>query len=436
MTFAFTGAISTMLFIFVSRQVYVLGALLVIVGVVCLGSSFVLLNSFIPVLAANHPKARRHVAEDAGEPSVNGYSGQESESAKISPELKMSTQISSKGVGLGYAAAVSVEILSIGLLVLLKQAHFSAESTPLRCVLFMVGTFWACLTIPGALWLRNRAGPSIRVTAPWKTKLPAAFQYVAFAWRSLWKTITTAAKLRQNWVFLLAWFLLSDAIATVSGTAILFARTELHMGTIAVAMLSIVATLSGIAGAFAWPLISKRLGLQTRSTIMACMVMMEIVPLYGMLGFLPFIRAWGVGGLQQAWEVYPLGFVHGFVMGGISSYCRAFYGQLVPPGSEAAFYALFAITDKGSSAVGPAIVGALVDNIGTIRPAFVFLAILIALPIPLVYIVDVRKGREDAAALSKHLRYAGDQGIRMQDYEETNEGELEAGEGLLGHQED
>jgi UMF1 family MFS transporter len=198
-----------------------------------------------------------------------------------------------------------------------------------------------------------------------------------FAWSSVWKTAKTAVRLRQTGVFLIAWFLLSDAVATVSGTAILFARTELHMGTIAIALLSITATASGIAGAFAWPRISKRYGFETKSAIMACVLLMEIIPFYGLLGFLPFVQSWGVGGLQQAWEIYPLGFVHGFVMGGLSSYCRAFYGEIIPPGSEAAFYALYAITDKGSSAVGPTIVGAIIDRVGTIRPAFGFLAVLI-----------------------------------------------------------
>ena len=68
------------------------------------------------------------------------------------------------------------------------------------------------------------------------------------------------------------------------------------------------------------------------------------------------VKRWGVGGLQQKWEMYPLGAVYGFVLGGLSSYCRSLFGELIPPGSEAAFYALYAITDKGSSVFGPAIV--------------------------------------------------------------------------------
>ncbi|KAF2168731.1 hypothetical protein M409DRAFT_20749 [Zasmidium cellare ATCC 36951] len=421
--FAFTGATATAAMVLVWPQVYLLGSLFIIVAVVCLGSTFVLLNAFLPLLAARHPIVQAQ---------SNGSIVQLPKLESTSPELKLSTQISAKGVGLGYAAAVSVQILSILLLVLLKKANFAAESTPLRFVLLLVGTFWFALTLPGALWLRNRPGPSLRISTPWSSRLPAAFQYLTFAWRSVWNTVRTATKLRQTWVFLIAWFLLSDAIATVSGTAILFARTELHMGTIAIALLSITATASGMAGAFAWPRISRRFGLETKYTILFCMIMMEIIPLYGLLGFIPFVKSWGVIGLQQAWEIYPLGFVHGFLMGGLSSYCRAFYGEIIPPGSEAAFYALMAITDKGSSAVGPAIVGAIVDALGTIRPAFGFLAVLIAMPMPLIYIIDVRRGREEASALSKHLGYdAG--GITMNDYDLVDENE--AGEGLLREEE-
>lgn len=410
LAFAFTGALATMMFILVFPRIYLLGAALTIIGVVSLGSTFVLLNSFLPLLASNHPEVtqQKHDAQSA--------------------QLKLSVQISSKGVGLGYAAAVSVQVISIGLLVLLKKAHFSSESTPLRFILFVVGSFWAALTVPGALWLRDRPGPPLKPSTSRHARMPRPVQYMIFAWSSVWKTVKTAAKLRQTAIFLVAWFLLSDAIATVSGTAILFARTELHMGTIAIALLSITATSSGIAGAFAWPRISKRFGFQTKTAIIACVLMMEIIPFYGLLGFLPFIKSWGVGGLQQAWEIYPLGFVHGFVMGGLSSYCRAFYGEIIPPGREAAFYALYAITDKGSSAVGPAIVGAIVDSVGTIRPAFGFLAVLIALPIPLVYFVDVRKGRADAVALSDKGERAGRQGMAMEDYQGLGG---EASEGLL-----
>lgn len=109
-------------------------------------------------------------------------------------------------------------------------------------------------------------------------------------------------------------------------------------------------------------------------------------------------------------------------MGGLSSYCRSFFGSLIPEGKEAAFYALYAITDKGSSAVGPAVVGVIVDRTGGIRPAFWFLAVLIALPLPLIWMVDVERGKGDARRLGEMIRRAGGEG---EDLSEGGSGEEE-----------
>lgn len=136
---------------------------------------------------------------------------------------------------------------------------------------------------------------------------------------------------------------------------------------------------------------------------MVCIGLFEIIPLYGMLAYIPLFKRLGVIGLQQAWEIFPLAFVHGVVSGGLSSYCRSFFGLLIPPGSEAAFYALYAATDKGSSFIGPAIVGMLIDATGQVRSGFFFIAVLILLPIPLVWMVDADKGRREGVAMAEML---------------------------------
>lgn len=269
-------------------------------------------------------------------------------------------------------------------------------------------------------WLRNRPGPPLDVAGA-GSRWRAWLRLIGFAWRSLWKTVKVAAKLREAIVFLIAWFLLSDAIATVSGTALLFARTELKMSTTSVGLLSVTATLSGMAGAFLWPVISRRFQLKSNQTIMLCIALFEIIPLYGMLAYIPLFKRWGVIGLQQPWEIFPLAFVHGAVSGGLSSYCRSFFGLLIPPGSEAAFYALYAATDKGSSVIGPAIVGMLIDATGQVRSGFFVIAVVIVLPIPLVWMVNADKGRQEGVAMAETL-----------DKRETADGgDDEEAEGLL-----
>lgn len=210
--------------------------------------------------------------------------------------------------------------------------------------------------------------------------------------------------------FLSAWFLLSDAIATVSGTAVLFAKTQLEMGPAALAGINVIVTICGVFGAFSWSHLSRYFNARPSQTIMACICLFETIPLYGLLGFVPAIKRLGVFGLQQPWEMYPLGAVYGLVLGGLSSYCRSLFGELIPPGFEAAFYSLYAITDKGSSIFGPAIVGAITQRYGEIRPAFVFLAVLIGVPLPLMMLVDVDRGRRDAAELRKELEGGKEEG--------------------------
>ena len=400
-----------MLFLLVSPSVYMLGPLLVIIGVTCLGSSFVLLNSYLPLLVSKHPSLRNGGRTTLGSEEAfwshstgSGIDGDELPTIKLElPESQLSTKISSKGIGIGYCAAVLVQCSSIVLLYTFSGSSVakSSPSLPLRTVLFMVGLCWFVFTIPAAFFLRERPGSPLNIHIHDKNYIRVCLSYASFAWLSLWRTIKVAVKLRQVRIFLLAWFLLSDAVATISGTAILFARTELEMGTIPIAIVSITATCSGIVGAFVWPRISDRFHLAPNYTIIGCIMLMEIIPIYGLLGLLPFVQRWGVGGLQKSWEIYPLAFIHGFVMGGLSSYCRSFFGLLIPPGHEAAFYALYAVTDKGSSAIGPAIVGAIVDKTGTIRPAFGFLAILIAMPGPLIWLIDVDRGHNDATTFSR-----------------------------------
>src|SRR5437588_643055 len=97
--------------------------------------------------------------------------------------------------------------------------------------------------------------------------------------------------------------------------------------------------------------------------------------------------------------MYGLAVLYGFVLGGLGSYARSLFAQIVPPGHEAAFFGLYAITDKGSSMFGPAIVGLITDKTGDIRYAFIFLLLLLLLSLCFLRFVDVERGRARALAL-------------------------------------
>lgn len=434
LAFAWIGSFSVMAYIFVSEKIYILGALLAIVSNTSFGASFVLLNSFLPLLVRHHPTLKYpedtrtpdlaatddesqrledstlldtdgdNTLDDSTAALLSGGTIEEGEIAAArvrshqdvtGRELLLSTQISAKGIGIGYIAGLFLQCVAIFILIRMHNTTWSQ-----RVVLFVIGAWWAIFTVPAAMWLRPRPGPPLPASST-KSGLRAWISYTLFAWKSLFRTIQLARRLIDIVLFLCGWFLLSDAIATTSSTAILFAKTQLHMEPWALGLINVISTAAGIVGAFSWSFISRQFHLQVHQTILACIGLFEIIPLYGLLGYLPFVKSWGVFGLQQPWEMYPLAAIYGFVLGGLSGYCRSLYGELIPPGSEAAFYALYAITDKGSSVFGPAIVGAIIDASGEIRPAFWFLAVVVGLPAPLIWFIDVDRGRAQGEKLAE-----------------------------------
>ncbi len=453
LTFAWMGSSCVMLYIFISKGTYVLGAVLAIVSNTCFGASFVLLNSFLPLLVRHHPAVQPHAAPTPdlaathaeSQPLEDSFHEADPEAAAAmadsaaallppdgpaarrrlvrtqtheeltSLELSLSTQISAKGIGIGYSAGLFVQCVAILIVFKMKNSTWSQ-----RIVLFLIGAWWAAFTVPAALWLRPRPGPPLPST-PSQSPLRAWVSYCIFAWKSLFRTVRLARRLVDIVLFLAGWFLLSDAIATTSSTAILFAKTQLHMAVWALGLINVISTTTGVLGAFSWAFVSRRFGLKPHHTILACIALFELIPLYGLLGYLPFVRNWGVLGLQQPWEMFPLAAVYGFVLGGLGGYCRSLFGELIPPGSEAAFYALYAITDKGSSVFGPAIVGAIIDASGEIRPAFWFLAALVGLPAPLFYFVDVDRGKREGEKLAEVI-----EGFKVRPSEPNSSGESDA----------
>jgi len=446
--FATMGSIATMFFLPTVPQVILLGSVFAIVANTCFGAGGVLLNSFLPLLVRHHPELQ--LEEPAADTSFEYEEGQadgtttdDSTSALLpasdpimkayspsmasvtSEELRLSARISSYGVGIGYLASLIVQALAITIVKLMGSTLFS-----LRLVVFVIGAWWLLFTIPAAFWLRPRPGPPLHLH-PNMSKWRSGLAYIAYSWKSLGKSLYHARQLRDVVMFLGAWFLLSDGIATISGTAILFAKTSLEMKPAALALINIVVTLSGIIGALAWSKLSSMMNLKPIQTIFICICILELIPIYGLLGYLPPVKALGFLGLQQPWEMYPLGAIYGFVLGGISSFCRSLFGELIPPGFEAAFYALYAITDKGSSVFGPAIVGAIIDATGEIRPAFWFLVSLIGVPLPIMLLVNVERGKRDGIAMARKLEgkptreeesQAEEETVRLVDEEEERDG--------------
>jgi len=153
---------------------------------------------------------------------------------------------------------------------------------------------------------------------------------------------------------------------------------------------------AGILGSLFFPALQRRFGWSNLYVLVLLVVLVSCIPAYGCLGFVPFVRRMRVGGLTTPGEMFGLAVYFGFAYGAFQSYARACYAEMIPPGEEARWYALFSITDKSSSFVGPLIVGLIADSTGNIRYAFFFLVVMVWLAVPVLWSVDVERGRIDA----------------------------------------
>jgi MFS transporter, UMF1 family len=269
----------------------------------------------------------------------------------------------------------------------------------LQLAVFVSGIWWAFFTIPAGLWMRPRPGPPLP-DSDTENVLLLTLEYIIYGWKVIITTLGHARRLKDVVYFLCAWFLLSDGFATITSTAILFAKTVLGMEPAGLATIGILTTASGILGSILWPRVLtpriKFLHNSPHRTIVFILCLTLFLPLYGLLGFLPIFKSLGWGGLLHKNEMFFLAVGFGFLFGGLQGYCRSLFAELVPAGLEANMFALYAVTDKGSSAIGPAIVGVITDLTHEIRWSFLFLGAMIAASIPLMAKIDVVRGKADA----------------------------------------
>ncbi|KIO32368.1 hypothetical protein M407DRAFT_108487 [Tulasnella calospora MUT 4182] len=432
--FAALGSFSATLFLPLSSTspLWAASALLAIFANVSFGASIVALNAYLPSLARSAPEvvAAKMEAEHLGSESHNQADGATvgAEEAKEAVEKyhnllsRTTSRISSQGIAIGYAAGIALLLLALVPVTLLHGSTFS-----LRLAIGMSGIWWAVFTLPSWLWLpggRNVAGKedsdgvqeeeqglladadsiSEATATPESERDWTVWAEIVKSWRRLGEMLhpTEIRKLRNTFWFLTAWFLLSDGFTTITSTAILFAKTTLHMPATSLVLIGAITPLSGIIGSLAWPRLQRKLGWSNLRALVALVLVAAVIPLYGCLGFLPWLKGAKFGGLTTKGEMWALAVYFGSVYGAFQSYARSVFAELIPPGEEARWYGLYSITDKSSSFFGPLVVGLIADATGNIRFAFFFLFFMLLVPVPILLgAVDVERGREDAARYSE-----------------------------------
>ena len=174
-------------------------------------------NPIVPLISDSTP-----LVSDAYSPTAASLPSSSVKSQYDETLSRTISRISSRGIALGYAAGIILLIIA-----LIPVARLHGSTFALRLAIGLSGLWWMFFTIPAALWLpgmdssteeSNSSGSAnsawgdvptgvLPLSSDWNSR-----QGVIQAWKRLghmlrWSEIK---KLKNTFIYLAAWFLLSD----------------------------------------------------------------------------------------------------------------------------------------------------------------------------------------------------------------------------------
>ncbi|TPX31683.1 hypothetical protein SmJEL517_g05068 [Synchytrium microbalum] len=364
--FSIIGTIFQFAWLTITKDtLYWLGAIYGILGSMAMGSAYVFFLSYLPILTRHHPKTL--------EAKASGMSFNELHAVSQTVSNQLSTYAFMSAYG------TSVLVIVIGAVIALAMG---TTIYSLQVAIAIGGVFTTVLLIPAFMMLKQRPGPP----------MPKGVNPYTFGWKKTFQTLSKARQLPSLFFMLISWFMISDALNTIGALAILFASKELHPSQTILAILALEVYVFGVIGAWLFWQIQKFFKLSTWTMTVIVQFCAFIVPVWGALGLITSSPI----GLRVLPEFIVASAWHGLLLGAYQSFSRVLYSELMPIGHESEFFALYEVTDKGSSWIGPLVSAALTDATHNNRYAFLFVIVLLVIGQCLMWGVRPLAGRHQA----------------------------------------
>ena len=342
--FCYLGAASCAALYFIHGDLYVLGAIFFILTKLGAGASIVFFNSFLSDIAT----------EDRRD------------------------QISSWGFASGYLGGFITLIVGAVLIFSAPALGISTEYAARLCFLF-AGIWWGAFSIITFLLLKSRM--PVREAPTQKGYVRAGLSELAGTFRELFR-------LKHTLYFLISYLLYNDGIQTVIAMSAVFLSQELFVSrglptdTSVLIIAFMIAQFVGFIGALVFERISRVSS--SKTAILISLVIWSAIVIYGFRF------------LETVTEAYIMSGAIGFVLGGSQALSRSLFSQMIPKGRESAFFGIYAISERGTSWIGPIVFGLVAQFTNSYRPAILALIVFFIVGSIILYFVDTEKAIHEA----------------------------------------
>lgn len=239
-------------------------------------------------------------------------------------------RIGGYGFAAGYVGAMATIVIALVATIFLDL--------PYTYAFFLSALFFLIFAIPSIMNLKNRPAK----------KLPGEgdIGLITVGFRRVRRTLSEIRNYKGLPLFLVAYFLFSDAITTVIYYAAIFGVVVYAFDTTLTLIFFAVTQLAAIPGAFVFGWVADRIG--TKKTLIITLfiwiVALTMAYLFTALG-------------QIIW--WTVGMIAGVGMGSSQSTARSMYGQFIPEEKKSEMYGFYALTGKFAAIVGPFVYGSV-----------------------------------------------------------------------------
>lgn len=249
--------------------------------------------------------------------------------------------VSSRGWALGY--------LGGGLLLVIHLYMYSQWPDSINLILASTGLWWLLFSIVSVALLKDPPAPSQR-------------QHVNI-FRQTWSSLKGLREHPSAFRFLIAYLLYNETVQTAISMASIYGKMEMRVGDDVLIIGILLVQFVALFGALLFNVIASRIG--TLSAILVSIIGWAAA-LGGALVLPPSDESF-----------YGLAIAIAIVLGGIQALSRSYFSTLIPAGTEAEYFALYEISDKGTSWIGPLLFGLVVTITASYRYALVSLAVFL-----------------------------------------------------------
>ncbi|GAA1132039.1 MFS transporter [Kribbella jejuensis] len=338
--FAWAGAVAASCMVFVGGGRWVLGAVPLFIGNLCLGSSLVVYDSIL---------------------------------IDIAPPDDRDT-VSSRAWALGYAGGFLLLLVNLAV-VTFHDALGMSQGTAVRLSLLSAGLWWGLFTFFPYLRLRNRPPRNVEVVR--------SGSLIRQSFGQLAGTLRHMRAYRMTMLFLIAYLFFNDGIQTVVSVSSTYGEKQLGFETQVLIATILLVQLIAFFGALVFGRVAARYG--AHKTIAGGLVVWVLIVVAGLL--LP---------PHQIVPFLTMGVAIGIVLGGTQALSRSAFSQLIPKGREAEYFSLYQAGERGTSWLGTLLFGLVHQLTGSYRPAIVALGIFFVIGLALLAKVDMRRGIDEA----------------------------------------